>query len=428
MLEAHYLGKKGAFYEARAWHSRNCSTRITLRGSRGGRSARPLVLLLALLLTACNSPSSETATKDAPATTTDKPTSPDQLTLTPAQTQAAGIEIGTFDRQEMTTDVVANGLIDVPPQNMASISAVMGGYVQTVNVLPGEFVKRGGTVAVLRHPDYLQLQQNYLQSRARLRFLQQELDRQQVLDAEDVGAKRKLQQARADYQTEQAALRTLAAQVRMLGLSVARLDGGHIAPTVPLTAPVGGFVRAVNINPGQYVGPQDVLVEVVDRSDLHLELKVFEKDIARVKVGQRILFNIPNSSSPDNMTARVFLVGKAFDDNDRTVSVHAHLEPERDDLLPGQYVSARIQTGGRRQRTLPEDAIIQNGEVSYAFVRTATDSTGSTFRRVRLRAGAPQHDAIAVTLLDQLPDTTHLVRHGAYFLQAELTKGQGGGE
>jgi len=191
---------------------------------------------------------------------------------------------------------------------------------------------------------------------------------------------------------------------------------------------VGGFVRAVNINPGQYVGPQAVLVEVVDRSDLHLELKVFEKDIARVKVGQRILFNIPNSATPDNMTARIFLVGKAFDDNDRTVSVHAHLEPERDDLLPGQYVSARIQTGGRRQRTLPEDAIIQDGEVSYAFVRTTADSTGTTFRRVRVRTGQPQHGAMGVTLLDQLRDTTQLVRRGAYFLQAELTKGQGGDE
>jgi len=392
------------------------------------RSARLLFLLTTVLFAACNS-SSETETKEAPATAaTEKSIAPNQLTLSPTQTQAAGIEIGTFDHQEMTTDVLANGLIDVPPQNMASISAVMGGYVQTVNVLPGQFIKRGGTVAVLRHPDYLQLQQNYLQSRARLHFLQQELDRQQVLDAEDVGAKRKLQQAQADYQTEQAALRALAAQVQMLGLSVARLNSGHISPTVPLTAPVGGFVRAVNINPGQYVGPQAVLVEVVDRSDLHLELKVFEKDIARVKVGQRILFNIPNSATPDNMTARIFLVGKAFDDNDRTVSVHAHLEPERDDLLPGQYVSARIQTGGRRQRTLPEDAIIQDGEVSYAFVRTTADSTGTTFRRVRVRTGQPQHGAMGVTLLDQLRDTTQLVRRGAYFLQAELTKGQGGDE
>ncbi|MBW3129541.1 efflux RND transporter periplasmic adaptor subunit [Hymenobacter profundi] len=403
-------------------------SRIKRVWGRGVGSARLLLLLFAWFVTAsCNSTPAETK-EASEAAAVEKPTSPNQLTLSPTQAQAAGIEIGTFDHQEMTTDVLANGLIDVPPQNMASISAVMGGYVQTVNVLPGQFIKRGGTVAVLRHPDYLQLQQNYLQSRARLRFLQQELDRQQVLDAEDVGAKRKLQQAQADYQTEQAALRALAAQVRMLGLSVARLDGGHIAPTVPLTAPVGGFVRAVNINPGQYVGPQDVLVEVVDRSDLHLELKVFEKDIARVKVGQRILFNVPNSSSPDNMTARIFLVGKAFDDNDRTVSVHAHLEPERDDLLPGQYVSARIQTGGRRQRTLPEDAIIQDGEVSYAFVRTATDSAGSTFRRLRLRASQPQHGAVAVTLLDKLPDTTQLVRRGAYFLQAELTKGQGDDE
>ena len=374
--------------------------------------------LLLLLLTACGTDKpTETAAAEQPA----PPPNPDVVRVNPAQEKAAGLETGSFAWKNMTSDVQANGVIDVPPQSMASISAVMGGYVQTVTVLPGEPVAKGGTIAVLRHPDYLQLQQQYLQSKARVRFLSEELERQQILDAEDVGAKRKLQQARADYASEQATLRATAAQLRMLGVPMGRLDRGAITPTVALTSPIKGYVKSVNINPGQYVSPQDVLVEVVDRSDMHLELKVFERDIARIKVGQHILFKIPSRGSNEDMTARIFLVGKAFNDGPtRTVSVHAHLEPERDDVLPGQYVSAHIQTAGRRQRTLPEDAIIQAGEFSYIFTRLGP----GTYQRYRVQTGATADGDVAVTLLDAGADTTRLVRHGAYFLDAELKKGQ----
>ncbi|WP_188556870.1 efflux RND transporter periplasmic adaptor subunit [Hymenobacter glacieicola] len=381
-----------------------------------------LPLLLISLLTACgtNTPDQPEAAAAPEAAAPATPTSPDEVRISSAQAQAAGVETGAFVWKNMTTDVQANGSIDVPPQNRASVSAVLGGYVQSVAVLPGQQVARGGVVAVLRHPDYLKLQQDYLQSKARVTFLQKELQRQQTLDAEDVGAKRKLQQAQSDYASEQATLRTTAAQLRMLGLSMSRLDRGEISPTVPLVSPIKGYVKTVNINPGQFVNPQDVLVEIVDRSDLHLELKVFERDIARVKNGQRILFKIPSRGSTEDMGARVFLVGKAFNDDARTVSVHAHLEPERDDVLPGQYVSAHIQTAGARQRTLPEDAVIQAGEFSYVFAQTGPGA----YRRYKVRTGATENGDVAITPLEQLPDTTRLVRHGAYFLDAELKKGQ----
>ena len=391
----------------------------------------PNILLLAALTTlaACSGNKSDTAAAAPPpaAKAPAAPADPNLVTLTAAQQRAAGIETGGFQWQNMTTDVPATGTVEVPPQNRASISAIMGGYVERVNVLPGQPVRAGAVVAVLRHPDYLKLQQDYLQSRARATFLGEELRRQQVLDAEDVGARRKLEQARADYASEQAATQALAAQVRMLGLSVARLNSGKIADTVPVTTPVGGTVKAVNINPGQYVAPETVLVEVMNRNDLHLELKVFERDIAKVKVGQRILFTVQNSGRNDQLGARVFLVGKAFDDDARTVRVHAHLEPEREDLLPGQYVAARIQTGGAAQRTLPENALVQAGPVSYAFVRTQVAADGrATFRRVRVRTGATGGGQVALTPLDPIADTTQLVRRGGYFLGAELGKGQGG--
>ena len=379
------------------------------------------------LLVACNAKPAPEAAAPPVATSAPPAARPDEVRLTAAQQRAAGIEIGPFQRQDVTTDVQASGTIEVPPQNRASVSAVLGGYVLAVRVLPGQSVRAGAILATLRSPDFLKLQQDYLQSRARVTFLAQELQRQRVLDAEDVGAKRKLQQARADYASEQAAVRTGAAQLRLLGLSVERLNGGYIATSVPLTTPISGTVKSVKINPGQYVSPQDVLVEVVNNHDLHLELKVFEQDIARVKVGQPILFTVKNRGSDEQFRARVFLVGKSFDDDARVVRVHAHLEPERADLLPGQFIAARIQTGAARARTLPEAAVVQAGELSYIYRRMAAADSGRTvFRRVRVRAGQPQHGDIAITVLDALPDTTHFVRRGAYFLDAEMRKGEGG--
>jgi cobalt-zinc-cadmium efflux system membrane fusion protein len=389
-------------------------------------SSASLLLIAAGLLASCQG-KPETASKTAaPAAAPTPPANPDQVTVGAAQVQAAGIELGTFERQNMTTEVQANGSVEVPPQNRVSITAVLGGYVQAINILPGQHVAAGTVVATLRSPEYLTLQQTYLQSKARVRFLSEELERQRILDVEDVGAKRKLQQARADYATEQATLRTTAAQLRLLGISVARLDAGTIVSSVPLTTPISGYVKAVNINPGQYVNPQDVLVEVLNRDDLHLELKVFEQDVTRVRPGQKILFKVQNAGRDEQFTARVFLVGKAFDDNAHTVRVHAHLEPERSDLLPGQFVAARIQTAGARVRTLPEAALIQAGELSYIFRRIGLDSGRTVFRRVKVRASQPQHGDVAVTILDPLPDTTQLVRRGAYFLDAELRKGEGG--
>ncbi len=350
---------------------------------------------------------------------------PDVVSISPAQYSAAGIEIGGFTRQNMTTNVVANGTIDVPPQNQASVSAVLGGYVQTVQVLPGQHVNKGQAIAVLRHPDYLKLQQEYLQSQARVRFLTQELARQRTLDAEDVGARRKLEQAQADYATEQATVHSLAGQLQLLGLNPLRISAAHLTPSVTLVSPIAGFVKAVNINPGQYVSPQIVLAEIVDRSDLHLELKVFEKDIARVHKGQHILFKVPASTVPQEYGAQVFLVGKAFSDDAHTVSVHAHLDADNEALLPGQYVAAQIQTASHQQTTLPDAAVIQGEGYSYIFARQpAKNGAGYQFRRYKVKAGPVQNGDRAIEPLDVLPDTAQLVRQGAYFLEAELTKGQ----
>ncbi|GAB3580120.1 efflux RND transporter periplasmic adaptor subunit [Hymenobacter daeguensis] len=391
----------------------------------------PYLALLPFFI-ACGKKADETAAQKPAAP---PPRAPNEVFLSKAQLQAAGIELGTFTRRALGTEVQATGQIDVPPSHRVSVTAVMGGYVERLPVLPGQHVMQGSVLATLRNPDYIKLQQDYLQSQARIVFLKQETARQQVLNDEDVGARRKLQQATSELRTEQAAAGSLAAQLRLIGLKPERITATSIRPSVPLIAPISGFVKAVLANPGQFVNPQDVLIELVDRSDLHLELKVFERDIAKVKVGQDILFRVPAQGADARpLPATVFLVGKSFDDDGRTVPVHAHLHDTGPDaaataaLLPGQYVSARILTGRQPQRTLPEDALVPGGEVSYGYYQIKSDASGSTFRRFSLRPGATDQGQVAVRLLDKLADTTHLVIKGAYFLDAERSKGQGGDE
>jgi len=390
---------------------------------------RPYLALLPFLI-ACSS-KTETSTTEKPAAP--PPRAPDEVFLNKAQFQAAGIELGTFTRRDLGTEVQATGQIDVPPSHRVSVTAIMGGYVERLPVLPGQHVSRGTVLATLRSPEYLKLQQDYLQSQARIVFLKQETARQQTLNDEDVGARRKLQQATSELRTEQAAAGSLAAQLRLIGLKPESLSATSIKPNAPLTAPISGYIKAVRINPGQFVNPQDVLIELVDRSDLHLELKVFERDIAKIKICQDILFRVPaQGADAPPLPATVFLVGKAFDDDGRTVPVHAHLHDTGPDaaataaLLPGQYVSARIITGRTPQRTLPEDALVPGGEVSYAYYQVKSDASGSTFRRFSLRPGPTDQGQVAVHLLDKLADTTHLVIKGAYFLDAERSKGQSG--
>ncbi|MEJ7667132.1 MAG: efflux RND transporter periplasmic adaptor subunit [Hymenobacter sp.] len=226
----------------------------------------------------------------------------------------------------------------------------MGGYVQTVDVLPGEHVRAGETVATLRSPEYLTLRQNCLQSKAKVRFLAEDLGagafstwRTWVPAQAATGPRRLRHRAGCP-----ARHRHGNAAARHFGGAPRCCPGPDCEPRASSLPPLPASCNAASINPGRYVGPQDILVEVLNRDDLHLELKVFEKDVAQVHPGQKILFKSREAGRPDEvLTARVFLVGQAFDDDARTVRVHAHLEPERTDLLPGQFIAARIQTRRR---------------------------------------------------------------------------------
>lgn len=382
---------------------------------------RLLPYLFIIACWACTSESKPAAGSDTPATASTKP-SANQITITPAQLKAMGLQVGSASQTTVSDEIRATGTVDVPPQYMASVSPLINGVIKSVNVLPGQPIAKGGTLATLQSLDYIQMQQDYLQGVSQLTYQQEELQRQKTLNAEDAGSRKRLQQAQADYGSNQAMVNALALKLRTLNTSVESLRKGVMMPVIRIVSPVAGYVTLSNVHLGQQVTTADVLFQVMNQKHKHLELKVYENDAFRVKIGQTILLNDPKLGQ-ETVRGRIYLVGKAFQGNERTITVHGHIDNEEQEsrLIPGMFLNVRILAGTRLATTLPEEAVVRKDQNGFVYVPTAQ---ARTYRRVPVKIGQADQGRVEVTPLAGV-DLTKVVVRGAYLLEAEMTKGDG---
>ncbi|MEZ0608507.1 efflux RND transporter periplasmic adaptor subunit [Fibrella sp. WM1] len=379
-----------------------------------------LTLLALGGLAACSSSTKQPAEHVAAQSVT-KPKS-GVITISEAQFRETGIKLGGPDTLSMGETIQATGKLEAPPDQWASVHAIMGGFVRSAHLVEGDFVHKGQVLAVLEHPDYVKLQQEYLQALAKHSFERQELDRQTELSREAVGARRNLQQSTADFETTKALLASLEAQLAQLHIPLETLRKGTITRTIALRAPISGYVDKVNIRLGQFVNHTDELVEIVGRERLYLELRVFENDIQKVKEGQVVQFTIPQQQT-GTLRASVYRVGQAFDPQTKTVLVHANLLANNGArLLAGSYIRATVLVNPRRVATLPEEALVKEGNRSFVYVRQRTDTASAyQFKLIPVQTGISQHNQVEVRLPAGV-DAADIVREGAYFISGERAK------
>lgn len=380
-------------------------------------SIYPLLIASLLALSACQStqPSEdESDAENAPSANADV------ISITPEQASSLGLQVGAVQQITVSDEVRATGIVDVPPQYRASVSAPIAGIVKSISVLPGQAVRKGQSLLTLQSLEYVQMQQDYLQAASQTELLAKELERQRTLTSEEVGARKRLQQAEADYRANQAVLNGLGTKLTLLGTPLATLRAGRIQPALTVRAPISGHVSSTAVNLGQDVSPATALIDLINREHMHLELKVYEKDALKIRKGQPILIT---DKRIDNQPVRgtVFLVGQDLQGEDRTINIHGHITNRQQEarLLPGLYLTASILTGSRRAMTVPEDAVVRRGETGFLFVETARNQ----YRRVPVRIGAGQNGQLEI---QPLQDTrlTRVVLKGAYGLAGELTKGE----
>lgn len=320
-----------------------------------------VILFLNLLLASCGHKPQEEAKEEHHHEESNK------VTLTEAQFKASGLTYGKIALKNLNSVIQVNGVLDVPPQNLISVSALMGGFIKSTDLLQGMKIKKGDVIAIIQNPDFIQIQQDYLDNKSKLTFAEQEYKRQEELAKDNVASQKIFQQAAAEYNSLKAVQAGLLEKLQMIGIDPSAVEKGTIKSTVAILSPKNGHVTAVNVNLGKYVGPQDVICEIVDTEHLHVELTIFEKDLAKIKVGQKVRFVLVNESHKER-TAKVYLINKKIEE-DRTVRVHAHLDKEDNTLVPNTYLKALVELTDHEVTALPEEAIVSAAGKFYIFVK-----------------------------------------------------------
>jgi cobalt-zinc-cadmium efflux system membrane fusion protein len=240
-------------------------------------------LLTTIMLTSCGTNPKPTAAKEEAAIAVES----NLIQLTKEQVALAQLVTAPIQLGKMKGMVHLNGVVDVPPTGIASVSIPMGGYVQDINLIPGTYVKKGQVLATVKDPTYVQLQENYLAAKAKLIYLQQDIDRQKTLLTQEAVSKKAYQQLQADFATNQIQVKALSEQLKLINIQPDNLTTEKMTSLVQLTAPMSGFITKVNINRGKYVTPSDILLEIMDPNDIHAAITIYEKDIANFKVGMK---------------------------------------------------------------------------------------------------------------------------------------------
>lgn len=335
--------------------------------------------------------------------------SSNRITLTDVQYKNAGIDTGRLEMRTISAVVKVNGKIEVPPQNMVSISVPLGGYLKSTRLIPGMYVHRGQVLATLEDSQYIQLQQDYLTAKAQFSYYENEYMRQKELNESKASSDKVYQQAKATYHTQQVLIKSLEEKLRLIGLNPHHVTTTNLSRSINLYAPVSGYVSAVNVNQGKYVTPSEVMFELVNPNDIHLALNIFEKDISKIKVGQKLW-----AYSPTNMGKKypceIILINKNLT-NDNSVEVHCHFDSYDKALMPGMFMTAEIEYAGANTAILPEEAIVRYENKHYVF----TVQGKNEFAMIEIEQGESKNGYTQINNFSELTNQ-NFVTKGAYNL------------
>ncbi|MEH6305947.1 efflux RND transporter periplasmic adaptor subunit [Olivibacter sp. CPCC 100613] len=288
------------------------------------------------------------------------------VNLSDEQISSAGIEVGKPLSEHISGMVALQGAVDVPPKNTVNLSFPMSGYVKSTSMLPGKQVKKGEVLAVLADMQFIQLQQDYLTAKTNAALAEAEFDRQRELNASKASSDKVFQQAKAEMERQRILVSAFGEKLALIGIDQHKLNASNVRKEVSLISPINGFVAKVNVAVGKYTSPTDVLFELIDPSDIHLSLKVFEKDLPNIVIGERVSA-YTNNNPAKKFGAKVFLVSRTFDEN-RMADIHCHFDQYDPSLVPGMFMNAEVAVKDVKALVVPEEAIVRWENKYYVFI------------------------------------------------------------
>ena len=348
------------------------------------------------------------------------------IPLSEKQVKAVDLKMGEAQEREMDAMLHVNGSLVLRAQDMGNVSSLMGGIVKNVYVKEGQMVSRGQVVATIENTDVVTLQREYYTAYKESEMARLELDRQKTLASAGAGIKKTLQMSEKNYKVAQANLLGTGRQLQQMGISTKEVAKGKFTTVFPLRAPISGTVSDMQASLGSYADMQTPLMKIRNNHAVECDLNVFEKDIAKVKVGDQVLVSLTNQPGV-NVSGRVYGMNQYLNKGTKSVAVHVKLDAKRGaKLFEGMYVSGQIATGRQLCMTLPDKAIVSADGKQYVFALNQQHSKCGTysFSRHEVTTGVSNNGYTEVALCKHLKKGQKIVTDNAFYL-ASLTGDHG---
>lgn len=352
----------------------------------------------------------------------------DHIPLTAKQVSTVDLKMGEAVEREMDATIEAKGSLVLRAQAMGDVASLMGGIVKSIFVKEGQLVHRGQVVATVENTDVVSLQREYYSAAKECELAKADLERQLLLSKQGAGVKRTLQQTRKDYQVAHANLLGIGRQLAQMGISTSAVAKGKFTTAFPLRAPISGVVSQLTASLGSYADMQTPLMKIRNTQAVECDLNVFEKDLAKVKVGNRVTFSLTNQPGV-KLSGTVYGMNQYFNDGSKSVAVHVKMDDSslktsrinHIKLFDGMYVSGQIATGSQRCLALPSEAIVSTDGKQYVFALNGEPKKGEySFSRHEVSTGVTDGGFTEVKLCDHLKAGKKIVTDNAFYL-ASLT-------
>jgi len=405
------------------------------------------ILILSVIVTGCGNSNQNTETEahEEHGESEGHEEESTTVSITEMQAKTIDLEVGELKPRALRNTVQVTGMLELFPEDRAEISPLIGGNMTSIKVVEGDMVKKGQVIAYMENMEIIQMQQELQIKYNSLDYLNLEYERQEKLFKENVSSAKVYQSAKAEYLSVVSAINGLKVKLQMLNLNVEKIMQGKIYPTIPITTPIDGYVHLINVNVGEFADPQmgrkQVMFEITNNTRLHAEFRVFEKDIYKVKKGQKVYFTVANR--PDEiLEATIHSAGKAFEEDKKSVHFRALIDNPNGELLPGMYIEGKIATENTAVLAVPEDAIVVDGNLACIFVQTEEGEEAQHdeeeeghdeghnggeklfFKKVQVTIGKRDNGYVEIKLFEPLPAGTMVVGKGAYTLSSEMIKGE----
>ncbi|WP_411812434.1 efflux RND transporter periplasmic adaptor subunit [Chryseobacterium scophthalmum] len=364
-------------------------------------------LSLALILSSCSGKKEEE--KTVYENTKFKEKDQNMVQLSDQQIKSVGLTTTLLENKTMEKLVRLNGTVDIAPSHISSVSSIMGGHIKSINVINGSRFSKGQVLAVVEDPQFIQLQQDYLVTKAQLESARLNLNRQKDLNTSKASSDKTLQTAQADYSTLNAALKGLEEKLRIIGINAKGLNASNIRSRINVYAPFSGFVSKILVNNGQYINPSDTLFELINPTGLLLELKVFENDINDVKIGQEIL--VYNNQNPEKKSKAKIISLVPSIENGGSSDAIAKLSASNPDFIKGMYINGEVSVNSRYTLGLPSEAVVSFENKNYIF----EDLGNKKYKMIPVNTGIYDDKFTEILKADYLKDKK-IVQKGAYSL------------